>query len=476
MSKSVSKATNSTASKNNADYGITLQAMLCDRFDLDVNAIALGHFKANYNTSYEVELLPICEKIESLLPAKLCRYLTYTSEFTSAKQTTCPHNFLLENGQTLSIRTMKTKDMVAPRTVGQAGFPVLNDFFADIYGKEIETKDDLKKLVYYNIHEIFPVFADYLFKSDYTIFVEKGKPETIQVIKAEELGELSCERKDFSFTQGLDTWVESTTLKYQGISIGEVQVHKNRSFKFRFKVSNISTWLNKVKETTETLGMSAESAICKLFRLPRPSSFATRVSPVLEKELMPAVREAFKYMPPAIRHTGSEGGARGKSSKCSYDFVLDGDKTMSLKTNKGRRVCPPEVGQPGAETCMRYFRDFFPPELERVDNRSFKEMVYAHIEKIMPIYLSHLMDSDWLLWIYRDGDGFSQKVIECSKYRSYKWEREKFSYTKPDIEKWNDSNTLKYDGMTIGEFQVHSGRVCFKFRFDMPNLIQLLGI
>ena len=43
----------------------------------------------------------------------------------------------------MTMAAPKTKDMVAPRTVGQAGFPVLNDFFADIYGKEIETKDDI---------------------------------------------------------------------------------------------------------------------------------------------------------------------------------------------------------------------------------------------------------------------------------------------------------------------------------------------
>lgn len=476
MSYSVSTSGENTTPQNNADFGISLQAMLCDRASLEVNETAAEHFRANYNEDYEEELENICERIERIIPSKLKTYLTYTNEFTSARQTTCPHNFLLENGQTLSIRTTKGSEKVAPRTVGQAGFAVLNDFFSDMYGEEIRTKDDIKKLVYYHIHEMFPVFADYLLKSDCTIFVDKRHPESLQVIRAEELGELSFERQDFKFTRELSRWTESVTLKYHDISVAEIQVHANRSFKFRFIVPAIPIWMVKVKETTETLGMSAESAICKVFGLPRPESFATRVSPTLERELTPAVREAFRTMPPAIKHTGSEVGARGENSKCSYDFVLEGNQTMSLKTNKGKMVCPPEVGQPGADTCMHYFKEFFPPELERVDNRSFKEMVYAHIEDIMPIYLSHLMDSDWLLWIYREGTAFKQKVIHSSKVQSFKWERSRFSYTKSNIEDWNESNTVKYNGVTIGEFQVHSGRICFKFRFHMPNLIALLGI
>lgn len=50
----------------------------------------------------------------------------------------------------------------------------------------------------------------------------------------------------------------------------------------------------------------------------------------------------------------------------------------------------------------------------------------------------------------------------------------KVSFTKPKIEQWNESNTVKYDGLTIGEFQVHNHRSCFKFRFQMANLLMLL--
>ena len=175
-------------------------------------------------------------------------------------------------------------------------------------------------------------------ESDCTIFVDKRNPEFLQIIRAEELGELCFERKDFNFTRELDSWKESTTLKYHNISVAEIQVHANRSpFKFRFIVPNIPIWMVKVKETTETLGMSAESAICKVFGLKRPESFATRVSLSLERELTPTVREAFRYMSPAVKHTGSESGTRGENSKCSYDFILEGGQNhvaIDLLTTK----------------------------------------------------------------------------------------------------------------------------------------------
>ena len=190
--------------------------------------------------------------------------------------------------------------------------------------------------------------------------------------------------------------------------------------------------------------------------------------------MVPVIKESFKILPKAIKHTGSESGERGEQSKCSYDFILEGGKTLSLKTNKGKMVCPPEVGQPGSETCLFYFRNYFPSGMSEVTNEEFKNMVYNHIADIMPIYVEHLFDSNWLLWIYREKTGYKFKTISQFDTRNFKWEKDKFSFTKPEIGQWNESNTVKYDGLTIGEFQVHNHRSCFKFRFQMANLLMLL--
>ena len=189
---------------------------------------------------------------------------------------------------------------------------------------------------------------------------------------------------------------------------------------------------------------------------------------------MPVVGKAFEKLPPAIKHSGSTAGERGEQSKCSYDFVLQENKTLSLKTNKGKMVCPPEVGQPGSKTCLLYFSEFFEPGTDEVNSENFKEMVYANIEKIMPIYVEHLFDSDWLLWIYETKKGYEYQAISKDDIGVFSWERNRFSFTKPTIEEWNESNTVKYDGVTIGEFQVHKNRNCFKFRFQMENLLKII--
>lgn len=460
--------------QNNADYGTSLQKLICEQYDLDINAHAFEQFKANYNKAYDKELLPLCTRIFKAVGAEPVKLLTYTTELVNSKQTTSPHNFLLADGKTLSVRTTKGSDKVAPRTVGQAGFAVLNDYFADVFGREIKSQSDVRSLIVNHIHEILPIFIDNLFQSDYTVLIDRNNLSGLQVIKLSDVGQYSFSKDDFTFTRGLGEWTESTTLKYLGKSIAEIQTHSERTFKFRFIISAIPEWFRKVTENNETLGMSAEAAICDYFNLQQPDSFKTRCSPTIKKQLAGVVKNAFKIVPQAIKHTGSESGARGEQSKCSYDFVLEGNLTMSLKTNKGKMVCPPEVGQPGAKTCMEYFKDFFPAGLPEVTNEEFKKMVYNHIAEIMPIYVEHLFDSDWLLWIYLEKSSYTFQAISQKDINEYKWEKEKFSFTKPTLDQWNESNTVKYDGLTIGEFQVHKHRSCFKFRFHLANLLTLI--
>lgn len=459
---------------NNADFGLTLQKLICVKYDLIVNDWAECQFNANYNKDYELEISKLIPLIFEKVNSEPDRLLTYTSELTNGRQTTSPHNFLLKNGKTLSIRTTKNSDKVSPRTVGQAGFPVLNEYFSDIYGKPIKDQYDVRKLVFEKIHELLPIFIDNFFQSDITVFISRKDIDNIFVVQSDEVANYSFARDEFTFTRDLDSWTESTTLKYHNKSIAEIQTHKARSFKFRFIVSAIPEWFKVAKQNNESLGMSAEGAICKYFNLEMPKSFDTRVIPAYVNRLMPVVADAFKDLPKAISHTGSTPGDRGEQSKCSYDFVLEGNKTMSLKTNKGKMVCPPEVGQPGSKTCLLYFGPFFPVGTNEVTQDSFKKMVFESIDKIIPIYVQHMFDSDWLLWIYEDKDEFKHKEINKDSIKNYEWVKDNFSFTKSTLEEWNESNTVKYNEMSIGEFQVHRHRNCFKFRFNLQNLLDIV--
>ena len=101
-------------------------------------------------------------------------------------------------------------------------------------------------------------------------------------------------------------------------------------------------------------------------------------------------------------------------------------------------------------------------------------MVLNNIEKIMPIYVEHLFDSDWLLWLYEEKETYKYRAINKNDIKDFVWEREKFTFTKSTIAEWNESNTVKYDGLSIGEFQVHTNRNCFKYRFNMKNLLDII--
>lgn len=458
---------------NNAVLGMTMQKVICDLYGIVPHKNAITQFETSYDRIIAKMVLPTIKKIFKVIGFKPVECLTFAPS-NSAKEKFSPHNFILENGATLSIRTNKSGDKVAPRVVGQCGLERFNEHFDQIAGYKIEDKQQIKKVVWDNIHLMIPIFIDYLFVSDYTVWVySHNKRIKFEIIESNKLVDIDLSRTSFSFTKDLNDWNESTTLKYKEHSLAEIQIHKNRTFKFRFIMSALLKLLKEQKITFETLGITAEKTVCDLFHLKFPLSFYQRYSKKFEKELMPTVKEAFKHLPDAIKHTGSMAGERGGGSKCSYDFILKGNEQLSLKTNTGKMVCPPEVGQPASATCYMYFKDFISED--HIDGDIFKKMVLNNIEKIMPIYISHLFDSDFLLWIYRKETSLQYKIFKKGFAKSMKWQKSLFSFTKEKLEEWNESNTVKYKGISIGEFQVHKARDCYKFRFNLENLEKVVS-
>ena len=457
---------------NNAFLGMTIQKFICQEYDVPMHPNAEAQFTSGYNKDYEPGLKELTDAVFKQIGAMPQQCLTFAPS-AKGKETLSPHNFLLSDGTTLSIRTNKTGDKVAPRVVGQCGLAVFNTFFSELAGFEIEDKEQIKAVILENIEKMIPTFLDYLFVSDYTVWVryDEGKYSYI-IFDRNQFVDIETEREHFSFTRDGTQWTESTTLKYKGISIAEIQIHKNRTFKFRFIMKALQKFIVEAKMTTETFGMTAEKTICDLFSLTYPDNFRGRCSARLQEEITPTVKAAFKNLPAAIRHTGSEKGERGKDSKCSYDFVLAGQKTLSLKTNTGKMVCPPEVGQPGAETCYLYFNHL--TDATEMTGDVFKEMVLSRIADMMPIYVEHLLDSDYLLWIYKKKDRYEYKIFASDFAKNMTWNPNAFTFTKSTIDDWNESNTLKYNGISIGEFQVHKARSCFKFRFNMENFEKII--
>lgn len=451
-------------------FGFSLQKSICNEYGIIPESDYLIHQFNSLSSEYETICKSICNPLFNSIGAFPVKCTTLSKD---NKGKAIPYNFILSDNSTLSIRTNINGDKVAPRVVGQAGYPVLNEYFASIYGKEIVDQSDIKKLIITKIDEVLPIFFDKLFDADHIVLLGlDGENVSYSLLNGESTVDISFDKTKFSFTRGLGEWTESTTIKYEGKSIAEVQVHKNRTFKFRFIMKNVIPLLIEKLNTTETLGITAEKAICDKFGLDCPPSFLRRYSAKMQSELRPAIDAAFRILPSAIKHSGSDSGTRGGVSKCSYDFVLDGNLTLSLKTNIGKMVCPPEVGQPGASTCYLYFKQF--TTADHIDGPIYKQMVYEHINEMLPIFLEHMFDSNYLLWLYKEKGKFEFKILDMNYAKSFVWDFSKISYTKPTIDQWNESNTLKYDGISIGEFQVHKNRDCFKFRFNFPNLIKVI--
>ncbi len=464
---------------NNARTGFTLQKLICEKYNIvPKSSKAIAQFNSSFDATLKNEMDGLIGNIFNDMGKKPIECTTFDRDDNNKD---VPYNFILDDNSTLSVRTNITGDKVAPRIVGQAGFDKLNLYFSNIYGTRIDNQDDIKKMIIDKIDLCLPIFVDHLFDADYILWIySEDNKYKYHLLKGDTGTTIEYDKSNFSFTRGYSEWIESTTLKYKGISIAEIQTHKNRSFKFRFIMNNIIPFFIDKEKNTETLGMTAEKAICDMFDIEYPNNFFKRYSVNLQYQIQDAIQDAFNYLPKPIKHMGSTQGVRGGNSKCSYDFLLLGNKTLSLKTNMGKMVCPPEVGQPNDKTAYLYFKDY--ADADHIDKDVFKKMVYNHIADIIPIYLQHMFDSDYLLRIFEDkaaiiatGTPYSYEIYPKCFGHNFKWDKTLFSFSKQRIEEWNESNTLYYDGKSIGEFQVHNHRNCYKFRFNFRNLTDILN-
>tara|TARA_Y100000590_G_C15732625_1_gene1017559 strand:- start:2959 stop:3306 length:348 start_codon:yes stop_codon:yes gene_type:complete len=99
------------------------------------------------------------------------------------------------------------------------------------------------------------------------------------------------------------------------------------------------------------------------------------------------------------------------------------------------------------------------------------EKVICDLNQIDSSHLSHR--SDYMLLIYIDSpdDGFF--IYEKESIPNLEWEIGNFQFTR-GLEDWNESTTIKYNGISIAEFQLHNHRNCYKFRFHILNLFNVI--
>ena len=240
----------------------------------------------------------------------------------------------------------------------------------------------------------------------------------------------------------------------------------------------------------ESIGISAEVAIAQTFGVPINPQYAARAEREIVDLLLHGgcVRQIFDRwrIPYPVEHV-AEGGN-------PVDFLLAGGRTLSVKTNQKAlgRVAPQKIGQPTSGTYFNFLEEnkVIPGfTLQKAlahfrladtyQNRAwlFKWLSMNYTDTLLNMYWQNLFDCDYLLLFfnldYHLNPLLNHKVFGRLAGNPL-FAGGHFSFTQT-LDSWNESNTIKYNGVVIGNFQVHRNRDCFKFRFDMDGVLRLLG-
>lgn len=228
---------------------------------------------------------------------------------------------------------------------------------------------------------------------------------------------------------------------------------------------------------TEKIGISAEIAIAEYFNLYVNPYYKIRGNEQIIQSIKPLIKDIFDNN--EISYP-KELVAEGQNL---VDFILTSGETLSIKTNQKKlgKVAPQKVGQPTAKTFFQYFEDLIEdniPANKEEQRRFFKWFIINNIDVAIKRYWEWLFNCDYILYFYnflnKDNSlNKSPKYIVLDKMEMPELKKENFSFTQ-SLETWNESNTVKYNGISIGEFQVHNNRDCFKFRFNIANLHKVI--
>ena len=238
----------------------------------------------------------------------------------------------------------------------------------------------------------------------------------------------------------------------------------------------------------EVVGVSAEIAIADEFGVYVSDDYRRRGDIAIIESIKPFVRDVFvsKGIPFPVEYVGE--------NQSLVDFVLENGETLSVKTNKRKldKVAPQKIGQPTSNTYFEYLLNKFSfnvverlAELNLEDtyeNRRYMFKAYSmdNICDMLSEYWLHLFECDHYMHLYEILNGDNTVTNNC-KFITLKglpshpqWDRDKITFTQ-SLSTWSESCTVKYDRVSIGEFQVHKNRNCLKFRFNVNGLLKLLN-
>lgn len=221
------------------------------------------------------------------------------------------------------------------------------------------------------------------------------------------------------------------------------------------------------KGTNESVGMTAEFLLCQHFGIECNISN----NRLMDDPRLPQVLRSF----PKTRFYDYQWiGNKNTGVDFTMKEIATGKTvTLSVKTtqNSSQKLCPQNIGQ---VTSLQKLRNHLqvPRSINEFDSYAFRKYIMDNIHNILPVYLDNLFVCDYMFYIdlknetayFLDEVAVKKQIVNPA--------REAITFTKT-VETWNESNTVKFNGVTLGEFQLHRNRKCFKFRFNFNGLLEL---
>ena len=152
----------------------------------------------------------------------------------------CPWDFLLNNGEKLSVKTNK---YACPPEIGQPNPEVFQLYFGHLAHFDRNNREEIKQFIHTHIHQMLPLYLEWLFSSDYLMTIIADDNLSLNVVPRTAVNlDFEWHRDFFTSTRTAVTWKESNSYSYNGVRLCEVQFHRKRSsVKVRFELDNLIT-------------------------------------------------------------------------------------------------------------------------------------------------------------------------------------------------------------------------------------------
>lgn len=228
-------------------------------------------------------------------------------------------------------------------------------------------------------------------------------------------------------------------------------------------------------ECNETFGMTVEFMMCRIANIPttiKETRIAQRL--VNDEFLNTLLRTLMAKIPQIQEHIGHENKAA--------DFYLVNGKSLSVKTNQsnGKSVCPQNIGQTTRKKFYEHFTSKIPmitrskTSKQDIQVSDIKSLVLSFPAHLMMEYFKNTFICDYMLWIFKKKGAYTGIVLDKNDIFKKMLNHKNYTFTR-DADTWKESTTIKYNGVGIGEFQVHTKRDGVKFRFHMEKLLEILA-